>query len=380
MKTIKYIGYYALPKEHKDRYFVLAATNKMTYICRAINDCGHAVEIVSASGSRTPAKAESCGVLENTHVKLFRSLGAKGKIQRVLSRWLLLAQFFCYLLLHTKKNEPVLAYHSLGYARLLRLLKRIKGFRLILEVEEIYSDVTGNEKSRAGELALFRAADAYIFPTELLDEMLNTEKKPSVIIHGTYQVEEKREDCKFLRDELHEKKHLLYAGTFDPRKGGAIAAAAAAAHLTSDYHIHILGFGTEDEKKYLQEEVEKAAKCGGATVTMDGLLSGEEYIRFVQSCDVGFSTQIPDAAFNNTSFPSKVLSYMANGLRVVSVKIPALQRSAIGDMLYYYEGNDPKTIAEAVMRIDWNEPYDSRAVLRELDAKFVEEIGALISG
>ncbi|MCC8146045.1 MAG: hypothetical protein LIO93_06340, partial [Bacteroidales bacterium] len=152
-----------------------------------------------------------------------------------------------------------------------------------------------------------------------------------------------------------------------------------AEYLPPDYHIHILGFGSDNEKKILQDEVDRIAKLNCATVSMDGLLSGEEYIRFVQSCDVGFSTQMPDAAFNHTSFSSKVLSYLANGLRVVSVKIPALEQSKVNEFLYYYNGKDPKSVAEAVLNIDWNEDYDSRSAIRELDKTFVKEIGVLLA-
>ena len=111
---------------------------------------------------------------------------------------------------------------------------------------------------------------------------------------------------------------------------------------------------------------------------MDGLLNGDDYIHFLQSCDAGFSTQQTDAAFNNTSFPSKVLSYLANGLRVVSVRIPSLERSTVNPLLYYYDGNSPEAIARAVAGIDWKKPYDSRKVIHELDHQFVKGIGELL--
>lgn len=266
-----------------------------------------------------------------------------------------------------------MVYHSLGYARLIRILRRLIGFRLVLEVEEIYADVTGDERVRKREMRLFEAADAYLFPTELLDEKINTKKKPSAIIYGTYQVEEERK-CRFEDGKVH----LLYAGTLDPRKGGATAAAAAG-ELPEGYHVHILGFGSEEEIRQIKDEIERVNRTTKATVTYDGLLSGEEYIRFVQSCDVGFSTQTPDAAFNETSFPSKVLSYLANGLRVVSVRIKALERSAISDLLYYYDENTPEVIADAVKEIDFSQPYDSRTVIKKLDENFVEAIERLIN-
>lgn len=375
MKKLYYLGYYDVPENQEElRTCPLAAVNKMTYICSAINRAGYEVEIVSAS--RTAGKMDCPGhflrISEHTSLRLFPCKRTGGTLQRVFRAAEMQWRIIDYLWRNTQKGATILAYHSLGYVRTLWLLKKLKGFRLILEVEEIYSDVTGDERSRKREMRLFKAADAYLFPSELLDEKINTGRKPAVVIYGTYQVEENR-NCK----AEDGRRHLLYAGTLDPRKGGA-AAAAAAGELPEEYHVHILGFGSEQEKKALCETVAKINAASKANVSYDGLLSGEEYVRFVQSCDVGFSTQMPDAAFNDTSFPSKVLSYLANGLRVVSVRIKALERSAISDLLYYYDENTPEAIAQAIEKIDFTQPYDSREVIRELDAKFVKEIGGVL--
>ncbi len=378
-EKVYYIGYYADDRHAAQRDRVLSATTKMDYICSAIERNGMQVEIVSASGSGVAERGAIEQISPNVWLRLFPSLGCGCRIWRILSRWYTKSCMFLYLLMNVKQKSTVIVYHSLAYMGMMKVLKRLKNFKFILEVEEIYSDVIGDVSGRQKELDFFQLADAYIFPTELLDESINENHKPVVIIYGTYKVEEPRGGSIFQSTSMQGKKHLLYAGTFDPRKGGAAAAAAAAANLSTTYHIHILGFGGEEEKKHLKEVAEQASHAGGATVTMDGLLSGEDYIRFVQSCDVGFSTQMPDAAFNSTSFPSKVLSYLANGLRVVSVRIPALERSTIGHLLYYYEGNEPRSIAETVMSIDWEKPYDSRSVIQELDKKFVKEIGELLN-
>ena len=50
-------------------------------------------------------------------------------------------------------------------------------------------------------------------------------------------------------------------------------------------------------------------------------------LKFIQKCQIGLCTQNIDAAFNTTSFPSKILSYMSNGLEVVGVNIAAIKNS-----------------------------------------------------
>lgn len=173
------------------------------------------------------------------------------------------------------------------------------------------------------------------------------------------------------------KIHVVYAGTLNPKKGGAMAAAGLAC-LPSNYRVHILGQGTTQLIQQIQVRAECSTKIDGAEVTYDGFYSGEDYIRFIQACDIGLSTQNPEAAFNATSFPSKVLSYMANGLRVVSARIEAVESSAVGDMITYYEKQTPECIAEAVMSIDMSQPYDSRKRIAELDEQFQKDLKQLI--
>ena len=124
----------------------------------------------------------------------------------------------------------------------------------------------------------------------------------------------------------------------------------------------------------LIEEISKKSKC---TLTFDGLLSGEEFIRFLQSCDIGLSTQVPDAEFNETSFPSKILSYLANGLCVVSVRMKALEASEISHLLHYYDENAPDVIAGVIKSIDFSKNIDARTKLQSLDKKFIQDIAEL---
>ena len=375
---MKYTTYYDTPENKaENRKYVLAATNKIDYICGVLNRIGHSVEIVSASctSNRRGCAGKTVQLSDKTVLKLFPCIGRGNLPKRLLGRLLFKAMLFLYLITHTQKDENILVYHSLGYAGVVTLARRIKEFRLILEVEEIYADVNGKEQDRKKEYKVFAAADAYVFPTKLLHGMINSQKKPYAIIHGTYRAEPDR-GAGFDDNRIH----VLYAGTFDPRKGGAAAAASAAAYLPEQYHIHILGFGSEKDKRVLLDVIQKSNLPGHAAVTYDGLLSGEEYIRFVQSCDIGLSTQSPDAAFNATSFPSKILSYMANGLRVVSIRIEAVEQSAVSDLITYYDVQSPEEIAKAIMHVDLTAPYDSRRRIAELDRQFAKDLTDMIEG
>lgn len=380
---MKYIGYFDVMRRDKPmRSCSPAGREKMQYIAETTAKF-EPVEIISPSGvtQNETSRGSVTELGDGISLRLFFSLGRKNCVIGKLSAILTKLCFAVYLFFHIRREEKVIVYHSMAYCKLIYWLKKIRKFHLILELEELYSDVNNKKHQKKWELKLAGTADAFIFPTEFLSRSINTKRKPEAIIYGTYRVEPAR-NCKVSQSNLQrqEKKmiHCVYAGTFDPRKGGALAAAAAAEFLPANYHIHILGFGSEIEIKAMQEHIGKIARKSAAKVTYDGLLTGEEYIRFLQSCDIGLSTQNPDAAFNATSFPSKILSYMANGLRVVSVRIPAIEASAIGSMLYYYDNQTSQQIAKAIMRVNLEDAYDSRRVLGTLDVRCEESLKCLM--
>ena len=379
-----YIGFYAQQQNLQNRHMILAAVNKMDYIIHTLKKSDVRQTIVSCcvTNDKKSYSGMSQKIDENIILKTFRTFGRKNILTKAADIFFIKFQMILYLLKNVKKNDILLAYHSPFYCRELQIIKAVKKCRLILEVEEIYADVSGIKKMRRKELDVCNSADSYIFPTRMLSDVVNPDNKPSVIIHGTYQVEPERK-CNVFETDLQKGSarmiHCVYAGTFDPRKGGAIAAAAAAEHLPSNYHIHILGFGSKADTQNMKDIISKIAKKAKAKLTYDGLLSGEDYIRFIQSCDIGLSTQNPDAAFNATSFPSKILSYMANGLRVVSIRIPAIETSAIGDYMYYYDKQTPQEIAKAIKAVDFSKAYDGRKIIVDLDEQFIEDLKGVLN-
>lgn len=94
---------------------------------------------------------------------------------------------------------------------------------------------------------MFDIADAFILSNDLLDGKINKYRKPSIVIYGTYKVEQK------IVEKFNDGKiHAIYAGTFDANKGGAQIAIQAAEYLPENYHIHICGFGTEQDTENIK--------------------------------------------------------------------------------------------------------------------------------
>ncbi|MCS2893462.1 hypothetical protein NXY11_06810 [Parabacteroides faecis] len=373
---MKYIGFYDYPYSPIGRDNVLSASNKMTYIAHALCESGEFVQIVSQSQCSKSEHFMNKGckiqISDRFGIYYFPAIGGANKVSRILGFFFRLIWLFFYLIFNTRKNEPVLVYHSIENYKVIQWAKVIKKFKLILEVEEVYQDIRSlSNFARKSELSVFRSADAFVFSTELLIDKLNAENKPCVVVYGAYQKEERK--SKRFNDGFI---HAVYAGTFDPQKGGAQNAVSATTYLPKGYHVHILGFGTKQDVEDIEAKIIDVQKTTKAKISYDGLLSGNEFIAFLQKCHIGLSTQNPEGKYNDTSFPSKILTYLASGLSVVSVKIPVLERCLVCDSISFYTNSNPQEIAKSIVAC--NKDADNCEVIDYLDNQFKQNIRSFL--
>ena len=372
------LAHYDLP-DHADeerRVCHPAALSKCTYLFDCFVRLGYPLYILSASQTR--GERTVGGSLrrldEKKLLEMLPAWGRRGRVHNGIGRVLFSVRLFFRLMTLVGKGDTVWVYHSLGLMSVVRWLKCFKRFRLILEFEELYGDVRGIGSVSRRELGFARLADAYIFPTEALHERVNTKGKPYAVAHGAYTLPSVSGASEPERDGIH----VVYAGTLDPHKGGVYAAMDAAAHLPKGYHVHILGTGTPQQVRDMRTYLEQVKLACACELTYDGVLHGDAYSRFLQGCHIGLSTQDPRGAFNATSFPSKILPYMANGLRVVSARIPVVEQSRVGGEPVYYDEPTPTAIARAIRSVG---PHDERrgpAVIAELDRAFLTDLKRLM--
>ena len=79
-----------------------------------------------------------------------------------------------------------------------------------------------------------------------------------------------------------------------------------------------------------------------------------------------------------SSFPSKILSYLALGLRVVSSEIKCVTESKIASLVTYYSNDEPKAIAEAIKTIDMDLEYSSSEIIKKLHLEFLDSMKKLL--
>ena len=142
--------------------------------------------------------------------------------------------------------------------------------------------------------------------------------------------------------------------------------------------LHILGNGSKPDTERVIKKIEQVSSKSKCEIVFDGYKTGKDFDEFIQSCHIGLSTQQPDGKYNASSFPSKVLMYMSNGLPVVSIRIPASENSGVSEYIYYYDKPDPQEIANAIMKLPADYKYDPSGRLDELHEAFARDLSAFL--
>lgn len=368
--------YYLIHFDNKtNRNVTPSAITKGKYVASALASCSSEVEIVSLAYPTKDSQDEVYyQASENVICHLFKGKYSNNRIIRYLNHKLYDKKIRKYLKQNVKKDDIVVVYHSLANMKLVKYIKKNITDKIVYEVEEIYGDVINDEKTKIKELKTFKNASSYIFSNDYLNSIINTKQLPYVTCYGTYEIPTLYKEA--FNDNLI---HCLYAGTLDCQKQGAAIAINTARYLPNNYIIHILGFGTSQDLSYTKNLIDEINKQYGVTkVIYEGVKLNEEYLKFIQKCQIGLSTQNMDASFNDTSFPSKILSYMSNGLEVVSANIGVVKNSKISQYIHFYEVQDEKAIANVILNINLNAKSNNVDVVKELDKEFKEDLKAML--
>ncbi len=351
-----------------------ACCNKMEYVASALSEIGRECEIISLAEpnekkfgiAKTDVKA-----LGDIKVRFFSSITGKSLFCKSLQFFWRKCQLVCFLLTHVRSNTTVLLYHTTAHMELYILMRIFLRPRFILEVEEVYDKVSKVDFiHRRLEKMIFGVADSYIFPTEILNEQVNTGHKPFTIIYGSYKIPE------IVSKKAKDIIHVVYSGTFNQRKGGALAAVEAAKFLNSRYHLHITGWGTEKETDAVKRRTEEMSIETNCSVTFDGFIDEKDFYGYLQQFHIGICSQNPDDILSSFCFPSKILVYMGNGLTVVSSDTEVIERCSMADSISVYKVQTGSAIAKAIKeaKIENN----NREIVSELNKQCLDSLNALI--
>ena len=372
---MKYICEYKIPVENEEeRFYTLSTVDKASYIIDVLVRLGYSVEIVSPSyAKKTSKKRIDCINDKITLISGF-SLGWNNALTKVISRLSVMLWLFFYLLKNCKRGERVFIYHRVQNIPIFLLAKRLIGFEVVLEVEEFYSSLLDRKNWRRFlEYRMIRSASSYIFASEELEKRYNVNCKPYAIAYGAYNVPP------YFSNKLNDGRiHVVYAGLIESGKV-AFRSARIATYLNSKYHIHIIGYGEQKDIDELMKEIEEIKSETECMICYDGLKRGDDYLMFLQSCHIGICPLTSNNTFQLACFPSKITSYLTNGLTVITTENPVLRNSKYSPFLVFVSKDTPDSFAEALLGIKLDENQSPRELIKNMDASFCSSLAHMLS-
>ena len=380
MKTVHYISYYGKLKNNRNLYIAPSSVTKIDYVKDSLKSAGFEVNIFSTSWTKNSNfcyyPKEFSQIDSQETIRYVSSFGSKINILRFINYKWSSIQLLLYLLLNVKRSEIVLVYHSISYKNVIKLCRRIKNFRLIFEIEEIYSVAENKDTFKINEeIKYLKNADGYLLVNDLLAQKCGF-NKPHVVSYSSYVLPQVG---KTASNKQNTKINIVYAGIIENIKKGAFIAVETAKHLDSRYVINILGFGQEKDIENLKERIEEINNSKGyEAARFLGSKHGNEYSMFLFNCKIGLSTHTMDGNFVDYSFPSKLLVYLSHGLIPVCARIPCVEKSKINEYVKYYDDDTPDSVAEAVKSINTSDLPDYSEIIRKLDSEFITELNKLI--
>jgi len=377
--NIKYIAFYDIDEyEFENRVNPLSARNVSDYIVKKLISEGHNVEIVSPSETKLRKgyyKSRS-NLYDGVRVTLGPTWGTQNKYLRSFFSLLTRAWFLVYLLVNVKSSDVIILWHQIPAMELIMLFRLIthKRNEFILCVGEIYQKVIPNmisERRKKRELKFISSADKYILSTLGIKKYVNIENRPIVELPGMLNTLANRK--RIFNDS---RIHILYSGVINSTKG-AFEAVDMMDYLDDRYVLHILGWGQDiDSIDRLIDHIN--SKHDHKKIVYEGIKRGGEYEDYLLSCDIGLCSQDQNVAYNDCSFPSKILTYLCANIKVICTNIPAVKESAVADMIYFVDSNSPFELAEAVRKVSFLPAPDTRIKMGELDDVIERELNSLI--
>lgn len=347
MRRIHYIGFY-IGKEFQDDYSGnVPGMLKMRYIEERMLEAGYTPEILSLATANRNGVYLQKKVKQGCGDKVIYTPGFGGtrRTAKLLNLIIKRVAFIKYIIFHTHKDDVIVLYHSKPYTDTMALLKRVCNRNVICEVEEIYGYNAVEDKPWVqDEINSILRMDKFILVNEGMIERLGLKKDRCVVSYGV---------CNYVERTIPRytdgKIHVIYAGTVEKKKLGAISAVKAAEYLPEKYIMHIIGFGTKENIDYLEHTIKDInRRVGSIKVQYDGFYSGSALDDELFKCHIGLSSNVMRPNFANNSFPSKVMTYMCHGLSVVLGYADAFGKGTLADKWTFYYSHNPKEIAEAI--------------------------------
>lgn len=187
-------------------------------------------------------------------------------------------------------------------------------------------------------IGLLKGFSHYVFLTEQMNEVVNVEHKPYIIMEGLVDF-----DMSFCEDVEKEKKRIvIYAGGLHERYGLKMLVEAFIQANVEDSELWLYGEGPF---------VKQLANYNSKHVIYKGILSNEEVIEAEMRATLLVNPRPTNEEFTKYSFPSKNMEYMVSGTPVLTTMLPGMPPEYYPYVYLFDKGETVDGYAEVIKKV-----------------------------
>lgn len=186
---------------------------------------------------------------------------------------------------------------------------------------------------------MYLKMDGFILLTEQMNEVINLNNKPYIVIEGCSDYDMKNVNvCK-----KNPKNVIMYAGKLAEKFGIKLLVEGFKQANLEDSELWIYGDG--EEKEYVEKET-----MTNTNIKYMGMVSNDEIVKAQLSASLLVNTRPTNNEYTKYSFPSKNIEYMASGTPMLTTKLPGMPKEYY-DYVYLIEKENVEGIRECFKKI-----------------------------
>jgi len=244
---------------------------------------------------------------------------------KLLSRYLIAKQSIKHYCKCSKAANNILLLYSVHTPFLkaaIDIKRKLSNLQIILIVPDLPEYMGGSNNEALSIVRnynhrllskLYDKVDGFVLLSDHMKDRLVKKNQPYIVIEGIFNVN----DDISVSKEVHDKKIILYSGTFARRYNIMDLVYAVHSLKRDDFVLEIYGEGdARDEIESITQMDRRIKYCGQKP--------REFILRRQKEADLLVNPRTSDGEYTKYSFPSKTMEYLASGTATLIYQLPGI--------------------------------------------------------
>lgn len=273
---------------------------------------------------------------------------------------------FFNILLSEKKYDCVLCdFMSTMNALGIGLAAKIKGIpviEIVMDLPDLMN--TKGTPVKGIHRAIANMADGFVFLTKQMDEVVNSKKKPFIVLEGHVDKNLSKIGNEQKWEITEGKKVIIYAGGVHKIFGIDYLVEGFIKASIQDSELRVFGDGD------YREDLERICKQNNNIVYM-GVKENREIVYQEQRASLLVNPRPSAPVYTKYSFPSKNMEYMVSGTPVLTTCLPGMP-DEYKDYVYVINDENVDGVAESIKTV-FRDSFEERCKKADAARNFVME-------